>query len=87
MADLAAIITAATGLLALFGAGMRFLWNKLERRFDKIEEELSNCEARRGVQLTVIELLWSELHRLAPYSPVFSRAKKLLDDLKREHEV
>lgn len=89
MTDLATLITAIVGLLALIGAGFKFIWTKVEVRFLKIEADLKECHAkhvvsldRRAKQLTVIELLWGELARIAPKSRVFTRVKKLLDELK-----
>lgn len=83
------IITASVAALAPIGGGIAFIWNKVEKRFSHIEELLDECKARevadrdrRAVQLTVIELLWQELKRVAPDAAVLSRAKKLLDDLK-----
>lgn len=90
MSDLPAIITAATALVGLGGGAVRFIWNKIEKRFVSIETELGKCEVReresqerRAVQLTAIELLWSEVKRFAPESHVLVRVKRLLDDLKR----
>jgi hypothetical protein len=88
--DLAALITASIGVLGALGGGIRFVWNKLEKRFAAIEAELAECRqreargsARRSVQLTVIELLWQEVERLAPNgSKVLVRAKRLLEGLK-----
>jgi hypothetical protein len=93
---LAALLTAGVGVLTAAGAAARFLWDKIERRFERIEADLAECrkreidsQERRGVQLTVIELLWREVERALPDSPVLARAKHLLDDLKkrvREYE-
>lgn len=83
MSDLAAIITATTGLLVALGAALKFLWNKLEARFTAIEQRGQECEERSSVQTIVIELLWREVERLLPDgSPVLARAQKLLSDLK-----
>lgn len=83
MSDLPAIITAAVGGLSVLGGGVRFLWNKIEKRFLDIENAQKKCEAHRATQITVIELLWQELKRLSPDDAVFDRAKKLLDGLKK----
>ena len=87
--DLAALITAGVGVLGAIGGTARFVWNKVEARFDKIEVALARCEERdrqhlerRGVQLTVIEMMWRELERLDPGSHVLGRVKRLLDGLK-----
>lgn len=90
MSDLAALITAIVGILATVGAAGRFVWNKIEARFDAVDAELAKCEARerenqerRAVQLTVIELLWLEVKRLAPDAGVLTRAEKLLGTLRK----
>ncbi|MXO73590.1 hypothetical protein [Alteraurantiacibacter buctensis] len=86
MSDLAAIITAATGLLVALGGAIAWLWNKLENRFTAIEQRAEGCEERSAVQTTVIELLWQELERVTPDgSKVLARALKLLNDLKEPH--
>lgn len=91
MVDWPAIITASATLLATLGAAGRFLWNKVERRFDEIEEALEACRAREAAgmrinatQLTVIELIWNDLKKLQPKSGTLARAHKLLDDLKSQ---
>jgi putative protein kinase ArgK-like GTPase of G3E family len=89
MTELAGIIAAIVPLLALLGAGIRFLWNKIEARFVAVETALDECHERearsherRAVQLTVIEILWQEIQRIAPKSQVLVRAKHHLDELK-----
>lgn len=89
MSELAAIITAGTTLVVALGAGVRFLWNKIEARFVAIDAELAKChereehsQERRAKHLTVIEILWQELQRIAPKSRVLIRAKHHLDELK-----
>lgn len=91
MNDTAGIITAVVGGATALGAGLRFIWNKIEARFVSVEEELDHCREReaqsverRAIQLTVIELLWQEVQRHAPSSLVLTRAKRLLDDLKEK---
>ena len=83
------IITASVAALVPLGGGVAFVWNKVEQRFKHIEAQLDECHKRetdsherRGAQITVIELLWQELMRVAPDAPVLKQAKKLLDDLK-----
>ena len=85
MSEVAAIITAAVG------AAGRFVWNKIEARFQSVEAELVHCREReassverRAIQLTVIELLWQEVQRHNPGSVVLTRVKNLLDDLKQK---
>lgn len=94
MADPATIITAIAGtggVLSAIGGTGRFIWTKLEKRFEAIEQKLNACETREktserraAVKLTVIELLWQEVDRLTPTSPnaTLRRVKKLLDNLK-----
>lgn len=82
-------ISAIVGACTAVGGGVTFVWTKVEQRFKHIEAQLEECQSReqasnerRAVQLTVIELLWLELKRVAPDADVLGRAKKLLDDLK-----
>lgn len=96
MTDWPATIGAIAGALVPAGGGIAFVWNKIEARFRKIEGQLDEChtrerqhqarehehQERRAVQLTVIELLWQEVSRLAPETNVLVRAKRLLDGLK-----
>jgi hypothetical protein len=93
LTDHAAIITAIIGiavpLLTLIGAGVRWLWNKVEARFTSIEAQLEECRKReaesrerRAAQLTVIELLWLKVRELDPGAEVLKRAEALLDKLK-----
>lgn len=96
MLDIPATLTAVAAVLVPLGGGIGFVWSKVdaarsqrEARLLKIEGELEECRdhraksmERRAKQLTVIELLWLELERIAPDAKVFSRVKKLLDELK-----
>lgn len=89
MSEMSEVITAAVAACGSVGAAVAFIWNKVEKRFTLIEQQLEECEQRerdgqerRIAQLTVIELLWQEVKRLAPDAYVLERAKKLLDDLK-----
>lgn len=93
------IITAVLGgggILTVIGGGVKFVWNKLEARFAKIEKELAECRARevaalqreadsrvrRAKQITVIELLWQKVKEFDPAAGVLDRAKHILDELK-----
>ena len=85
----AGVITAIISGLIAFGGSVKWLWDKIEKRFMLIEQKLDECHKRemegverRSKQVTVIELLWQEVQRIAPDSKVFERAKKLLDELK-----
>lgn len=100
MSDVPAIITSVAGALVSAGGAVAWLWNKVERRFEKIETELEACRAREAQaskreagllihankHLAVIELLWQEVERRSRGAPnaVLGRARKLLDDLKGE---
>lgn len=87
------IIGIGVAALTPLGAAGAFVWNKIEKRFGQIETQLEECHDRerdsldrRAVQLTVIELLWQEVKRLAPDADILVRAKKLLDDLKDQND-
>jgi len=88
----AALITAFSGLLAGASVAAKFMWNKIEARFDAIDGKLAACEAREkgalerhSSHVTVIELLWQEVERLSPDgSKALTRALKLVSDLKNE---
>ena len=89
MNETSEIITAGLAVCSSLAVAAKFVWAKIETRFDAIEEKLKACEnrereghERRAAQLTVIELLWQEVKRLAPDAYVLERAKALLDDLK-----
>lgn len=96
MHEIAGIITAIVGFLALIGAGAKFIWGRVDARISEVEHratlmeaDLKECHKKHEVSLvrreklmTVIEKLWQELQRISPKSPVFSQVKKLLDDLK-----
>ena len=91
MIDWAAIIAAIATLLTVVGGALRFLWNKVERRFDEIEAQLEACREREvagarinATQLTVIELIWNDLKKLQPKSGTLARAHRLLEDLKSQ---
>jgi hypothetical protein len=95
MSELAAIIVACTGLSGALGAVGKFVWNKIEARFTRIEAQLKACErreksanSRSAAHVVVIELLWRETSRLsAEDNPVLRRAKRLLDQLAAELPV
>lgn len=73
------------------GGGLKFVWNKVETRFQQIEAKLENCESRervadrRGaINLAVIEIVCAEVERLSPVkpNPVLLRARAMLEGLK-----
>jgi hypothetical protein len=91
ISGLSAVLTAGSAILTTMGGGIAFVWRKVERnhrdvsaRLETIRQSLDKCKGERGVQTTCIELLWAELARHNPATPVFDRVKKLLEDLKRE---
>lgn len=90
-ADIATAIFGGGGALACLGAGVKFIWDKVDTRLKAIEAELRECrkretaaKVRAATQLTVIELLWMALKAVDPSSEALKRGKKLLDDLKQE---
>lgn len=83
---ISAIVLGVTAL----GGGGRFVWNKLQARFEHIEARLDECHEReaaghehKGVMLSVIELLWAEVKRIAPASAALNRADRLMEKLKQ----
>lgn len=89
MNDIASVIGAIAAAMVPIGGAIAWIWNKFEQRLRSIETKLQECQDResrhhhrRGVQLTVIELLWQEVSRNNPDAWVIQRAKRLLDDLK-----
>lgn len=97
MSDLPALITSCVALLTAGGGGVKWWLGRLDQRFAAIELKLELCEERereaqehdlasqerRHIQLTVIELLWQELKRVAPDTQILQRAQHHLDKLKR----
>ena len=81
---MAGLITAIVAFIGALGATLRFVWNKIERRFEHIEAHLEQCRKGREVKTIVIELLWRGLEKLEPGSSELVRAKTLLDALKLE---
>lgn len=89
MAQVAAIITASVGMLALIGGGVKWVWSIIERRFTSIETELEKCraredrgDARRARMWTVIEILIDALERLDPDDRLLRRAKDMVTAIK-----
>jgi hypothetical protein len=90
MSDLADIITAGTGAAGLLGAGIAFLWRRVEKGFKEVKGELDKCRQREArsasasaKQLLVIELLWQIAPKTKAAADVLARCKKHLDDLNR----
>jgi len=84
------IIAIAVPAITAVGGAAAFVWNKLEKRFERIEKELDSCQSRErraqqqhAVHIAVIELMWREIERLGDSAaPTLRRVKRLLDDLK-----
>lgn len=79
-----------TAAMVPAGAGIAFLWNKIEARIKKLEDEqaaterhLEACRRGRELKRMVIELLCQELRHIAPDSWVLDRAAELLAEAKR----
>lgn len=88
MSEFAELIVAIVGTSGL-GAAAKWVWVKLEKRFTDIEADLKECKERelhaaerRETWRATMELLWAELKRTSPKSPILARAKKLMDELK-----
>ena len=93
MSNFVELASAAVLVLGSIGGGARWMWLQIRGRFEAIDIELEHCrtrerddQERRGIQLSVIEILWQEVERVAPGSTVLRRAKKLLDDLKDKNK-
>ncbi len=89
MNDWVAIIPAVTAAVGGLAAGIKFIWDKIEKRFTAIEMELGACreresagQERRSILLTVTELLWQEISRVAPDSWALKRAGELMQEAK-----
>ena len=72
-------------LLGVIAGIAKFMWNKVEVRFLKIENKLEECdrerrksETRRGILWTVVMLMKHELRRVVPDSPILADADCLI---------
>ncbi len=79
------ILVAATGLMALCGGGVRFVWKKVEIRFEEIEGKLEECQKRdlhKDKQLQAmglaLRLLVPEVQRLDPHNTTLSQVRSIL---------
>lgn len=82
--DIAAALGGVVALATAIGAAIRFIWNKIEKRFTEIERALDECrddrelsEKRRGILITIIELLKQGLRHHLPESQMLVRADEL----------
>lgn len=73
--DIAAALGGVVALATAIGAAIKFVWGKIEKRFERIERALDECrddrelsEKRHGILLTIIELLKQELRHHLPES-------------------
>lgn len=46
MSEVAAIISAVTGAVVALGGGVAWLWQRVEKGFSNVEDELAKCRAR-----------------------------------------
>lgn len=94
MEHVGAVITAIVGLLAVLGGAVKWVADKLETRFTKIEAALDECRARedasqerRHKRDLAIELLIQAIKTLHPASwndPSLEGAKVLLTEIRNE---
>ena len=84
-----AIGGASVAVLTAAGGAMKFVWNKVEQRFTKIENALAECridretsEKRRGILITIVELLKQELVRYLPESPTLSQVENKMAEFR-----
>lgn len=94
MSEVAAVITSVIGALGVAGGAVKWLWVKIEKRFQQVEDKLAACERREVRQkettakhLIVIELLWQVARKSRGATDVLGRCEKLLDDLKQDQET
>jgi len=97
ISEVSSIVSTGIAVAGFLGSGIVFLWGRVEFNNRKIQRELHKCHdrevkgrERRGILMTVIELLWQEVNHLLPQSGnsmVLDRAKKLLDGIKTEDEI
>lgn len=86
-ADIAAALGGVVAVATAAGAAIKFIWDKIEDRFEAIEKRLDECrddrelsEKRRGVLITIIELLKQEFRHHLPESTALVRADELMDE-------
>jgi hypothetical protein len=83
--DVAATIAAVVGGFTPVGAGVGFVWRKIERRFGSIEKSLADCQKQHQAQKTLGDRLMlclhavaNELHDLNPASPALLMVRRVL---------
>ena len=94
VSEISSIVSAGVGVASALGTAISFLWARVELTNRRTKQALKKCEDRESEgrirhhqQLTVIELLWQEIKRIAPDADVLKRARKLLDAMKHEEGV
>lgn len=82
-------IAGLSAIMGLAGGAIKYVWDKIESRFQNIEADLAACHAReaqamerRSLLLTVNELFCYELQRVCPGSAILARAKVLMCDVR-----
>lgn len=92
MSDLASLILAAAGVLTPIGAGLGWIWTKVEKRIASIEAKARECEDREVKadnmihRLTwevrrdgqAVRLLFMELHKLDPSNSTLANVAVVL---------
>ena len=87
MSDLTDAINTGIAVAGCLGAGLAWLWARVEKMNRRVKTDLEACEEARNTQLIVIELLWRALEDLAPQSKVLIRARSLLDETKLQQRL
>jgi len=91
--EMGPLVIAVTGMLAIFGGGIRFVWAKISKRITALEtkvghqqDEIDACESRdveKDKKLHTLglclRLLIPEVTRLDPASATLMQVRSLLD--------
>lgn len=82
-----AISGAAVALLGLIGGVIKFIWGKVEARFEHIEAVLEECrrdrelsDKRRSILITIIAVLKNEFRHHLPESTALTETDKLMEE-------
>jgi hypothetical protein len=86
--DIPATIVACAGVLGPVGAGIGWIWRKVERRFRDIEQKLEACQSQHQKAHSAAEKLWTcveimvlELESHGAPSPALAIVRRILRDL------